>query len=791
MVERSTEAGAPAPLPGPFSEWAFTWTRLFRDEDNTTGDPIAFKILVASLFASPASIIPGMIGCLLTPLICWLATQDPAFLLFTALAAASGAVRLAIAIAYWSADHDDDEAGDTLRWDRAFALSASLTSATLGANCYYALIHNAEPAAQITAAAANIALAAGFVARNAARPRFVILQILFFCVPLVIGLMRSPNPHFAMLGWFTLFFVYGNIGVVFSIHRNLLDMISAMKKSDALAKELQKQNAVLDAALNHMSHGLAMFDKNMNLAVTNRRHVELYQLSAGNPAATLRGTTRDLSFRRLLSAADAGKLDIAAEQVLRSGAPATQDVAIANGANYVVTLTPAADQGVVMLTEDATQRKASAAKIEKLARFDTLTGLANRYEITQIIEDACHDLERPDHHFALLFIDLDGFKAINDTLGHYIGDKLLVAVAQRISEFHVGANVFGRLGGDEFIAFLPRAGRNEALALAMDIIGRLTETFVIDQRQIRVSASIGIALAPEHDVSVDHLLRDADLALYRAKSKGRGAAAIYDEALASEISQRHSTETALRLAIAAKAFEMHYQPIVDLRTQKVAGHEALMRWSHSTRGRIDPQLFISVAEDAGLIDKLGCFAITQSCLDAASWPDEQSISVNVSPIQFRNPDLLIEAVAAGLAKSKLNPRRLILEMTESALVGDAATTRATMNKIAALGVRFALDDFGTGYSSLSTLSNFPFSFIKIDRSLSCKIAVDPTQNAIVEAVCQLARKINLEVVVEGVETDEQRLVVQLMGAHKGQGWLFGKPVAAPKIARNLRGCRSA
>lgn len=786
MLERLKNNALPAPKTGPFGKLAFTRKHLMGAKDDTTADPVAFKALVASLFSSPGSIIPGMVGCILTPLICWATTKDPVFLIFTAVVAGAVAIRLVVALAYWSSNHANDQPATTRLWERAFTASASLVSATLGANSYYALTYSADESAHVIAVSANIAIASAFVARNAARPHFVVLQTLFFCLPVAASLIQSPNPYFVILGFFTLFYMYCNVAVVFSVHRNLLAMVSATKKSDELAKKLQTQNAVLDAALNNMSLGLAMFNQDMNLAVANRRHAELYQLSANSLPPTLRATVLQLAHSGVITHADALTIDAAAQKVLRANSPTAHDITTSAGGNYVVTFTPAADQGVVMLTEDATQRKAAAAKIEKLARFDTLTGLANRYEITQVIENAFQKVATGDHRFAVLFIDLDGFKVINDTMGHEIGDKLLVAVARRITEFGADKNVFGRLGGDEFIAILSRATRDQALATANNIIGRLTDAFTLDGRQIRVSATIGVALAPEHALNADHLLRNADLALYRAKSKGRGGAAIYSEALSTAFSERHAIETDLRNAVAANAFEMYYQPIVELRTQKIVGHEALMRWPHPNRGIVSPELFIPIAEETGLIDKIGCFAITQSCRDAASWPGERSISVNVSPIQFRNPELLVNAVVSALASSKLNPGRLILEMTESALICGATTTLETMKKIADLGVRFAVDDFGVGYSSLSILSDFPFSFLKIDRSLSCEIGVDKTRYAIVEAVCQLSRKINLDVVVEGIETSEQRLVFQLMGASRGQGWLFGKPAPAGDISTELR-----
>ena len=376
------------------------------------------------------------------------------------------------------------------------------------------------------------------------------------------------------------------------------------------------------------------------------------------------------------------------------------------------------------------------------------------------------------------------FKTINDTLGHDIGDQLLAQVAGRVAALVSDRGTTGRLGGDEFVILLRNASGNQVQDMAKDISRNLALPFAISSCVVRTSASIGIVLAPEHAKVTDHLLRCADMALYRAKADGRGAVVTYTDQIAAEITERHIIEADLRNAIIADDLRMAYQPIVDLQTGDIRGYEALMRWTHPDRGPIGPDVFIPIAEQSGLIEKLGCFAIIAACADAANWPSELTVSINVSPIQFHNPTVLFDTIRNALLVSGLSPKRMILEITESALIDDAPTTLETMKAIAGLGVRFALDDFGTGYSSLSTLSEFPFSVIKIDKSLSADLGTDQTRFIIVETICQLSKKLNLDVVVEGVETLEQQSIVHLMGATRGQGWLFGKPMPVLAIEQD-------
>ncbi len=552
------------------------WLRQFKASER---DPDAYKTLIASLYSSPASLIPGAFACLLTPILCWRATKDDVFLGFTVLIVVAIALRIATVIRYRIANHEKDDRTETRRWARRFIFGATMVSTILGANCFYALTHSNNVSAHITSISVNIAFASGFVARNAALPQFVVLQLLVFCLPLATGLIASTDPYYRAIGFFALFYVINNIAIVASVHRNLIDMIKAMKKARAYAIELASRNTILDAALNHMSHGLAMFDSNLDLAVANKRHATLYGTPSDQGPATLEATARHLVNCEILTRANALELARTGHEVAETGASQTRQFKTLRDDDFVVTFTPAAGNSVVMLTEDATSRIASQAKIERLAHFDTLTGLANRYEITKRIDNECRKIAPEGGRFAVLFLDLDGFKSINDTLGHEIGDALLAQVAQRLTTVVADKGVTGRLGGDEFVILLHDASLLEARAMAAALSGALAQPFAIAACVVRTSASIGIALAPNDAELADHLLRCADMALYRAKADGRGGIVAYTNEIAAQITERHMIEADLRAAIAADELTMAYQPIASLNNGDILGYEALMRWT--------------------------------------------------------------------------------------------------------------------------------------------------------------------------------------------------------------------
>ena len=449
-----------------------------------------------------------------------------------------------------------------------------------------------------------------------------------------------------------------------------------------------------------------------------------------------------------------------------------------------ISLKPLAWGGWVALHEDVTERLGAAEKIAQLARQDSLTGVANRLLFSEELDRATAGLDADGATgFALLGIDLDKFKEVNDSHGHPAGDALLVAVGRRLAETVRSDDVVARLGGDEF-AVIQRGvtGREDAEALAGRIIDLLHKPFQIHGHRIEIGATVGIALAPGDGRDAGELMRNADIALYRAKGLKRGTYCFFDPAMEGRLRARRALEADLGRAVAAGQFELHYQPIVSLALGAVAGAEALIRWRHPQRGMVSPADFIPLAEETGLINEIGAWAMTEACRVAATWPDKLRVSVNLSVAQFSGPDLA-EIAADALHQSGLEPSRLELEVTESLFLGDAPATFAHLHRLRALGLSIALDDFGTGYSSLSLLRNFPFDKLKIDQTFVRDLPERPNCEAIVGAVAGLARSLAMTTVAEGVETKDHLARVAAAGCDEVQGYLFSRPMPAADLGR--------
>jgi diguanylate cyclase (GGDEF)-like protein len=425
-------------------------------------------------------------------------------------------------------------------------------------------------------------------------------------------------------------------------------------------------------------------------------------------------------------------------------------------------------------------------RITQLAFNDVLTGLPNRTMFHQQLDHLFLAYEGDGCLFALHCLDLDQFKVINDTLGHPAGDTLLVETAQRLRRAARGHFV-ARLGGDEFVVLQSAAGdRNAIDRLARDILAAITQPLTIDGNEFVPSTSIGIAIAPDDGRDGGTLLRNADLALYRAKEAGRGTYAFFEESLNERAQERRQLESDLRLALERGEFELHYQPLFDLELNRICSFEALLRWNHPRRGLVSPMDFVPIAEDTGLIVPIGAWVIREACREAARWPDEVRVAVNVSPVQFHR-GALHDTILGALANSQLAPNRLEVEITESIFLEGSESTLRLLHGLRTLGVRVALDDFGTGYSSLSYLQSFPFDKLKIDRSFIHNLLTREGASAIVRAITELAHALNIETTAEGVEETAQLMELRAHGCSSVQGFLFAEPMTAADVDRLFRG----
>ena len=422
----------------------------------------------------------------------------------------------------------------------------------------------------------------------------------------------------------------------------------------------------------------------------------------------------------------------------------------------------------------------------RMARFDTLTGILNRFSFNDALTDAL-GAEHVEH-FALIVVDLDRFKEINDTLGHVAGDQVIVEAAARLKAEVGSRDVVARLGGDEFV-IIARGEGHEFMGpgnLTARIVAALAKPIEVNSSLLPISASVGVAFHPEHGDGPEELMKRADIALYESKRLGRGRYAIFDLAMQRKLDDARQIEIDMATAIREDQFEAWLQPIFDIDGGVIIGYEALARWRHPTLGLIQPDRFIPAAEQTGAIVAIGELIMEKACAMAAGWSKDLTIAVNLSPRQFRDPRALIESTQRILTKTRLDPSRLFLEITESVMLEDTPQTREAVRQLADYGVRFSLDDFGSGYSSLSYIQNYPFSRIKIDRNFISRLDEDEVSSAIVASVCLLAKRTRMDIVAEGVETGAQAATLKVLGIHYAQGYLYGRPrkaVAAPEDCR--------
>jgi len=552
-----------------------------------------------------------------------------------------------------------------------------------------------------------------------------------------------------------------------ALHTMQASIAKAMQRISQLMAEqevsytgqLAAQHEKLEAALDNMNQGLCLFGSDGRLAVSNRRFAEMF--GAPTVGASPRDAFADPDLK-LLADCTAG------------GRPGVFTCDLPDGRVIAVAQQLIATGGWVTTYEDISERRASEARLEHMARHDALTGLPNRLFYAEHMPQAIARSRRAGG-LAILCLDLDRFKTVNDTLGHAVGDALLIAVADRIRNTTRQSDFVVRMGGDEFTIVQESAVQPaEATMLARRLIESLEATFDIDGQSVAIGVSVGIAMSQDGLSSPEALLKCADLALYRAKAEGRGAFRFFEAEMDLRMQVRRAMELDLRQALVRNEFEMLYQPLIEAQSGEITGFEALLRWRHMERGLVSPALFIPVLEEMGLIGVVGAWVLQRACSDAASWETPLKVAVNLSPDQFRGR-ALVKDVAEALKMSGLPASRLELEITESTLIEDDEAVLEVLHALRALGVRISMDDFGTGYSSLGYLRRFPFDKIKIDQSFVRGMMEEGDCLAIIRAVIGLGRSLGINVNAEGVETAEQYAALQREGCGELQGYLFSKP----------------
>jgi len=668
------------------------------------------------------------------------------------------------------------------RQERRFAIGAISSLAALSLWTLGTFFIKPVGFPTLLGATMTIAYAFGMQTRGFAIYRGISANLFAAYVPLSIGLIVAG-------GWYPAGIVFGLIPLILFMigssrraRANFLAVLAANAQSALLAKRL-------DMALNNMSHGLLMINAERRITVVNRQLLNLFSLSAGEvqSGSSLRAAVRTLMRRKIV---DLGEIERVWKTLSQSAAGVDVVAPFETRDDRAMEITvhrmTGDGEGAVVVVQEVTERRNAARAIDRIARVDPVTDLPNRRRFEEELVETLRGRNGEAESANVLFLDLDDFKQVNDSLGHARGDKLLAAVARRLQGLVRDGDVVARWGGDEF-AILQRsvADVSQAGELAEQILREIRRPVFIDGYEVIVGVSVGSASAPKDGETPEAILSNADMALYAAKAEGRGNWRAFEKSMDAKIQIRRLVELDLRAAVANDAIEVHYQPIVEVATRQISGFEALSRWNHPVRGRVSPAEFIPIVEELGLMNEFGASVLRRACLACASWPGDVSVSVNLSPAQFRG-GRVVETVREALVAANLPASRLDLEITESTLLDDRGSTRETLEALRKLGVRISLDDFGTGYSSLSYVLAFPLDRIKIDRSFTIGLGLQDRASILVESVAQMCGKLGMSVLVEGVETDLQLRFIERLGTiSEVQGFYFSAAVPEPEARRLL------
>jgi diguanylate cyclase (GGDEF)-like protein len=734
--------------------------------------------LIDSLFEAPGPLVAGIVFVPIAAAMTALKTGQILTWACVLLLIMAGAVR-AFDLQRYQARKSTLTADEAAQWKKRYQIGAMIQAAAIGIWCSVTLLSSDDAVVHMICLSVTTGIAAGGAGRAYGRPSIFHLQAVLQFGPGVIALALRGTPYYIAMSVVSAAFLLAIMQLSANLHRIFMQALVAREREAALAGQF-------DTALNNMPHGLCMFAADGRLAVMNHRFSEMMNLSDDL-------VHRDASAPDIVSACvSAGSISAASGRMILSEIENSQardmittDPDIARRRSLSWTFQPMVGGGAVVLLEDITERRNAEAKISHLARYDELTELPNRVNFRDEIGRLLTIQQGRNQLSALLFVDLDQFKQVNDTLGHPCGDQLLCAVAGRLREMLRPEDFVARFGGDEFVVFQQNIHSHEdAATLARRIVDRLSERYQIDNHLVEIGASVGIAMTSPAGISADTLLKNADMALYRAKADGRGTFCFFRDEMAQTVEARRILELDLRKALANEEFELFYQPLVNLKSGRIATCEALLRWNHPVRGTVSPVDIIPVAEDMGLIVDLGRWILRKACMECVKWPEGVSVAVNFSPQQFHQRDVLSE-VRYALEVSGLPAHRLEIEITESSLLRNTQLTHDVLSQLRSLGVRISLDDFGTGYSSLSYLHNFPLQKVKIDRSFLEGIDTDRPLT-LLRGVARLSADLGMSVVVEGIETNEQLELISADGTvTEAQGYLFSRPVPAVRVRQLL------
>ncbi|WP_171015687.1 EAL domain-containing protein [Devosia sp. FKR38] len=681
-----------------------------------------------------------------------------------------GTIRYIDMRSFWRAGIGNEDAATAEHWENRAVVIGGALAAVYGIWCYISMAIEQDPFAALASASISIAVMVGICARNFGLDRLVTIQMLAVILPLSLGYSAHGDVYHLVLAALLGMMLVSFRKLAADIRSILLSAVHGRVEASRLASEL-------DMSISILEHGLCMLDENGRIAVINKRAVRLFGLVG---LGDLLHQTFDTVTSRLSAAAPLSRETI--EQLSLMVASKTSGKILLHlppGYFYEITVSTR-NQRVVLLFEDISERIASEERITFLARHDTLTNLPNRSHFGDLIEAdlaARRTTPEPARPVALMLVDIDDFKHVNDSFGHVAGDTLLAQVARRMREHAPPDAVLARLGGDEFIIYCRNLDSDdEAETVARTIVDSFGEPFVFDGVTLPVNVSIGLVTSTAVTDQLDDLMTKADLALYAAKADGKGRTQVFHTQMDIDYHYRQRLKTDLALAVRQGQLTLAFQPLLDICSRKVVSCEALARWQHPQLGAIPPATFIPLAEEMGLISDITAWVIEEAAAQCVLWPGEISVAVNVSARDFRGADL--EALVRGaLERTGLAPARFEIEVTETAVIEQHETAQRVLQRLADQGIAIALDDFGTGYSSLSYLNALPFTKLKIDRSFVADITTNPRALRLLANVARLGRDLDLTVIAEGVETEDQlNIMLGHTQVQQVQGYLFSRPL---------------
>ncbi|WP_136660788.1 EAL domain-containing protein [Nitratireductor sp. XY-223] len=739
---------------------------------------------VRSLYGNRMTLLAGMIAHVTVSALLFLKVKDPAYIAFGCAILVNWLARFYSMSLFDKVQFSTDDRQTIAWWERISIVGGGMTAFLLGAMCGYAFLVTRDTFAEIAVLSITLSLLVSVVGRNFGTKITVYVITLAACMPIMISLLLAGNIYMVVLAVLIIPLVATTISMANGVREFLYENVLSRREIAIIADRF-------NAALNNMPHGLFMLDENGRIVVANKKAAEL--LSAPD-----RDSLRNHSLMAVLrygvrrGVITSGRAKIIQRQLksLIAGEESRALVYFSEELYLEFSAKRRKGNGVVLIFEDVTARIKAEEKIVHMARYDSLTGLSNRGYFSEIVENAVRNMGE-DEKFALAVIDLDDFKHVNDTNGHMTGDRLLCAISARLSGLADERMTLSRFGGDEFVIFIRDVRDEKDVDNVMsELFESLRGNYLINGNKLFVSLSAGVVIGSKAEFKLDDLQIKADLALYETKHQDKNSWVIFAEEMDEKYTQRQKLKAALRDAVREKSFTVVYQPMFTADTVQVACCEALSRWYHPDFGAVSPADYIPLAEEMGIVGELTRHMLNVACRDCAGWPNGSSVSVNLSANDLRNKEI-VSMVTEALSAAGLDARRLQVEVTESAFVQDAAKAKAILEELHAKGVTIAIDDFGTGYSSLSYLHLLPLDKVKIDRSFVSDIANDERTLKLLKGVVHLSRELGLEIVVEGVETEEQlELIRSTRSADLIQGFIFGMPMPNSGIAE-LASNRSA